>query len=111
MRHWIIKYLLIPVYLLGFYHLARCIHKSDLIFKLCIPVCLALSLVPQMLLEFRYFIIPFLLFRAQVKPQSKRNLALETCILVTVNLVTLWLFLFRPFSWESEPGVMQRFMW
>jgi len=111
MRHWIIKYLLIPVYLLGFYHLARCIRKSDLIFKLCIPVCLALSLVPQMLLEFRYFIIPFLLFRAQVKPQSKRNLALETCILVTVNLVTLWLFLFRPFSWESQPGVMQRFMW
>jgi len=111
MRHWINKYLLIPVYLLGFYHLARSIRKSDLIFNLCIPVCLGLSLVPQMLLEFRYFIIPFLVFRAQVKPQSKINLALETFILVTVNLITLWLFLFRPFSWESEPGVIQRFMW
>lgn len=111
MRHWSIKFFLIPVYMLGFYHMARCIRKSDLIFKLCLPLCLAISLVPQMLLEFRYFIIPFLLVRAQVKPQSWINLALETFILVIVNLTTLWLFLFRPFGWASEPGVLQRFMW
>jgi len=111
MRHWSIKFLLVPVYILGFYHMARCIGKSDLIFKLCLPICLALSLVPQFLLEFRYFIIPFILLRAQVKPSWSLGLAMESCLLVIINMCTLWLFLYRPFIWDSEPGVDQRFMW
>ena len=135
MRHWACKYLLVPLYILGFYHLARCstttststlsrsLGKSDLVTKLVLPVCLVVAVVPQLLLEFRYFILPYIFFRLptplvptklsrlQVRPTSVRCLAVETAMMVVVNLATLALFLYRPFTWESEPGVLQRFMW
>lgn len=111
MRHWTVKFLLIPAYIFGFYHMARSIAKSHLILKLVLPLCVALSLVPQLLLEPRYFILPYLLLRAQVRPTSPGSLAAESFLLVAINLVTLHLFLHRPFSWPSEPGVLQRFMW
>ena len=134
MRHWAAKYLLTPLYVFGFYHLARCptsttsttlsrsLGKSDLVTKLVLPLCLAVAVVPQLLLEFRYFILPYIFFRSptpvttqlsrlQVRPTSVRCLAAETAIMVVVNLATLALFLYRPFTWASEPGVLQRFMW
>jgi len=111
MRHWACKYLLVPLYILGFYHLARSLGKSDLVTKLMLPLCLVVAVVPQLLLEFRYFILPFIFFRLQVRPTSVRCLAAETAMMVVVNLASLALFLYRPFTWESEPGVLQRFMW
>jgi len=111
MRHWTIKFLLIPIYIFGFYHMARCIRKTDLIFKLVVPPCICLAVVPQLLLEFRYFLVPFLLLRSQIRPTSRICLALETLLLSAVNLITIGLFLYKTFEWPSEPGVHQRFMW
>jgi len=111
MRHWTIKFLLIPIYILGFYHMARSIRKTDLIFKLVVPPCICLSVVPQLLLEFRYFVVPFLLLRSQIRPTSRLCLAGETLLLSTVHFITIGLFLYRTFEWPSEPGVDQRFMW
>jgi len=111
MQHWTFKFLLIPIYILGFYHMARSIRKTDLIFKLVVPPCICLSLVPQLLLEFRYFVVPFLLLRSQIRPTSRLCLAGETLLLATVHVITIGLFLYRTFEWPSEPGVEQRFMW
>merc|ERR1712241_978799 len=66
MRHWMVKFLLIPVYIFGFFHIWRCLAKSELVFKVVLPICVFLSVVPQMLLEFRYFILPYILIRAQI---------------------------------------------
>ena len=38
-----------------------------------LPLCVALSLSPQLLLEPRYFILPYLLLRAQVTPPSRSS--------------------------------------
>lgn len=111
MRHWTSKFLLIPIYILGFYHMARSIRKTDLIFKLVVPPCICLAVVPQLLLEFRYFVIPFLLLRSQIRPTSRLCLAGETLLLSTVHFITFGLFLYRTFEWPSEPGIEQRFMW
>jgi len=111
MRHWTSKFLLIPIYILGFYHMARSIRKTDLIFKLVVPPCICLAVVPQLLLEFRYFVIPFLLLRSQIRPTSRLCLAGETLLLSTVHFITIGLFLYRTFEWPSEPGIEQRFMW
>jgi len=111
MRHWLIKFLLIPVYIFGFFHICKCLVKSDLVFKLVLPFCVVLSLVPQLLLEFRYFILPFILIRAQIKPTCWKSLAIETAMMVGVNVATLYLFLYKPFHWEQEPESLQRFMW
>lgn len=109
--HWLAKYLLVPGYIFCLYHLALCVARADLITKLGLPLCVMISLVPQMLLEFRYFIIPCLLLRSQIRPISRLSLTVETVILVLVNVVTLGLFIYRPFVWDHEPESLQRFMW
>jgi len=111
MRHWLIKFLLIPAYLFGFFHICKCLVKADLMLKLALPACVLLSLVPQLLLELRYFILPYILIRAHIKPNCWKSLALETAMMVGINLSTLYIFLYKPFQWEQEPESLQRFMW
>jgi len=111
MRHWSVKFLVIPLYLASVWSIARCLRKSDLIFKLVFPVCLAASLVPQALLEFRYFIVPFLLVRLQVRPSSFVKLFVELIFLLLVNTAVFYLFLYKPFKWDNAPNEWQRFMW
>ncbi|KAK9893677.1 glycosyltransferase family 59 protein [Cystobasidium minutum MCA 4210] len=69
-----------------------------------------LTLVPSPLLEFRYFIVPFIMLRLHVKPKTDSQLQFESIIYTIINAVTIAMFLFRPFKWPSESG-WQRFMW
>ncbi|KAJ1496972.1 hypothetical protein HMI55_005757 [Coelomomyces lativittatus] len=38
-------------------------------------------------------------------------LFLETCVYSVVNVLVLYLFLTKPFTWIQEPNAIQRFMW
>ncbi|KAL7746512.1 glucosyltransferase [Sorochytrium milnesiophthora] len=71
----------------------------------------ALALIPSPLLEFRYFILPYVLYRVHVPVEKTWKLALELALYLAVNAATLYMFLYRPFTWPQEPGVLQRFMW
>ena len=105
----------------------------------------ALSLASTPLVEPRYFIVPWMIWRlnvplsnldrcakkkdegpntiegAQLTQGWRERLAtelasswalyLETLWLSIVNIATGYLFLYRGFSWPSEPGAVQRFMW
>lgn len=69
------------------------------------------TLVPSPLLEPRYYILPFLMWRLMINksvPQSRQ--LMEFGWFLVINLVTFYMFLYRPFKWESEDG-LQRFMW
>lgn len=85
-----------------------------------------LCLVTAPLVEPRYFIIPWLLWRIHVpiptrEPGSRmgphallgpdHRLWLETAWLCAINAITAYLFLYRGFAWPQEPGKIQRFMW
>jgi alpha-1,2-glucosyltransferase len=85
--------------------------RSDLVFRLGFPMCVVLSLVAQQLLELRYFILPFLLARIQIKPASAPRLLAESLLVAVINAFVFYLFLWRPFTWDQEPGRLQRFMW
>ena len=111
MRHGAVKYLLSPVYMFGLYHMCQSMAKSELIFKLVLPLCVIINIVPQLLLELRYFIIPYVLIRTQIKPNCWKSLAIESVMMISVNVITLYIFLFKPFKWDSEPDSWQRFMW
>ena len=66
-----------------------------------------MTLVPSPLLEFRYFIIPFLFWRLQ----SKRGVWwIEFILYGLINLGVMYVFLYRGFTWPNDPAV-QRFMW
>lgn len=94
----------------------------------------ALSLTTAPLVEPRYFIIPWVMWRLHIPPQPTPSmyrkqhtrdekglfisklvtnfpLVLETLWFVAINVVTGYLFLYKGFEWPQEPGKVQRFMW
>lgn len=93
----------------------------------------ALSLVTAPLVEPRYFIIPWVMWRLHLpslptpaalrqRPSSeaekvRRDIAtnlpkfLETVWFMAINAITGYVFLYKGFEWPQEPGKIQRFMW
>jgi alpha-1,2-glucosyltransferase len=98
----------------------------------------ALSLITAPLVEPRYFIIPWVMWRLHVPSwpsshssgakKTKRGglveglkswtwkeydyrLWIETAWFLVINAVTGYVFLYRGFAWVQEPGLVQRFMW
>lgn len=175
-QHWLVRYVAIPIYIIcGWLTIAilggkarprrgsvvatskgrvapDTVHVSWVLVWL---ISTALSLVTAPLIEPRYFIIPWLMWRLHVpevlpnqprmehiesshssgegkeRKESKtraisivqqrmqsllrqlgpRSLHIEFVWYMTINLVTCWMFLYRPFKWPQEPGKQQRFMW
>ena len=91
-----------------------------------------LSLVTAPLVEPRYFLIPWLMWRLNVPNHSTfgnenncragalqqvlqmaaaNKLWIETGWYLLINAVTCYLFLYRGFEWSQEPEKVQRFMW
>ncbi|RAK93006.1 phospholipase D/nuclease [Aspergillus costaricaensis CBS 115574] len=92
----------------------------------------ALSLITAPLVEPRYFIIPWVMWRLHLPPQptplvhrqrardateelnakvaTNMALFLETYWFLVINAVTGYIFLYCGFEWPQEPGKIQRFM-
>lgn len=93
-----------------------------------------LSLVTAPLVEPRYFIIPWVMWRLHLPPaptlaaykldtpateeeKAWMELAMnspkfvETMWFMIINSVTGYVFLYKGFEWPQEPGKIQRFMW
>ncbi|XP_062583842.1 putative Dol-P-Glc:Glc(2)Man(9)GlcNAc(2)-PP-Dol alpha-1,2-glucosyltransferase [Saccostrea cucullata] len=105
-----IRYALIPAYYYGIFSLFQTMKHKNVFWKIVFSVCLLAATIPQKLLEFRYFILPYVIYRLNVKDVSWMNLLLEIIIYVLVNAFTIYMFIARPFKWADivEP---QRFMW
>ncbi|XP_049805177.1 putative Dol-P-Glc:Glc(2)Man(9)GlcNAc(2)-PP-Dol alpha-1,2-glucosyltransferase [Schistocerca nitens] len=109
-RNPMIKYFLIPIYLYGGYCITYFLDTHSFAYKLSYLICVFLILVPQKLLEFRYFILPFLIFRLNVYPKYRWQLWLEFFMYAIINLSTFYLFLTREIRWDDIAEV-QRLMW
>lgn len=82
----------------------------------------ALSVITAPLVEPRYFIIPWIMWRLHVPSlptstgkQGRKvydmRLVLETVWSLVVNVGVGYMFLYRGFEWQNEPGKVQRFLW
>ena len=93
----------------------------------------SLSLITAPLVEPRYFIIPWLMWRLHVADTDPIDTAqvresqssvfralnavavhwlwLETAWFLLINLATCSMFLYKGFAWPQEPGQVQRFLW
>ncbi|GAB1604823.1 putative Dol-P-Glc:Glc(2)Man(9)GlcNAc(2)-PP-Dol alpha-1,2-glucosyltransferase [Argonauta hians] len=110
-RHYLVRYFLIPCYWYSLCQIYTDFIKKNIFWKLAFMICVTVSLVPQKLLEFRYFIIPYLMLRLNMPlptPLSKMlmEFALSTCI----NAITIYIFIYKTFTWPNETD-LQRFMW
>ncbi|KAI9014801.1 alpha-2-glucosyltransferase Alg10 [Gaertneriomyces semiglobifer] len=111
-RHRLARYLVIPGYLVAAFICGRRIVRAQaVLFVLLYVVATVLTLVPTPLLEFRYYIIPLLMYRLHVAPPRKALILLEAAIYMVITAITVWIFGEKGFAWPSEPGKVQRFMW
>ncbi|KAI0067958.1 glucosyltransferase [Artomyces pyxidatus] len=106
MLHPIVPYLFIPGYIacawLWFLRVGR---EQTILQSLLLPVCTLPILLPTPLLEPRYFLVPYILMRAQVGEVPAWGLIAEGVWYAIVNAATMYVFLFK----GREGGV--RFMW
>lgn len=109
-RHFLIRFLLIPVYLFGAISVNQLLKETDLAFRTGYFAFVTLCLVPQRLLEFRYFIVPFLMLRLHIRLKTWWQLVAEFILFVCINASTIYLFITRTFYWPDSQEV-QRFLW
>ena len=110
--HWVQRYLYIPAYLAALWLLRQHLGHRPALWTLAYAVAVALVLVPAPLIEARYFVLPYLIFRVlAAPPPSIPRIAAESVLYAAINAGVLYLFLYRPFVWPSEPFRWQRYMW
>jgi len=110
-KHPLQRFVFAPVYLFAVYLILQTLSvRRHLLW--CIGYVLSVSalLVPTALLEFRYYIVPYIIFRINIPVASLRQLISEISLYASINALTLYIFLYRPFRWNSEVS-LQRFMW
>jgi len=110
-RHPLLRYAFAPVYLLaGYLVLQTLALRQHLLWCIGYVLSITVLLVPTTLLEFRYYIVPYIIFRLNIPNVSLRQLVAELSLYAGVNTLTIYIFVYKPFHWNSEVSV-QRFMW
>uniref|UniRef100_A0A7E4VE71 Dol-P-Glc:Glc(2)Man(9)GlcNAc(2)-PP-Dol alpha-1,2-glucosyltransferase n=1 Tax=Panagrellus redivivus TaxID=6233 RepID=A0A7E4VE71_PANRE len=116
-RRWFAKYSWAPlasgfIYIIAVFGIIPKLNqKLGPFLTLATSLATAACLIPAPLLEFRYFIIPYALWRISLPEHRRSVLVLELFSHVVVNLAALYLFFEKPFTWSNHPGETQRFMW
>lgn len=106
-KHYLVKYLLAPLYLFGMYAITNNLDAFKIV---QFWVCTCLCLVPQKLLEFRYFIIPYFMLRLEISFNNSWCTAIESCWFVLINCLTIYIFVTKEFYWPDSPTI-QRIIW
>jgi len=138
-RYWWFKYAMCPFYSVAVLYIMPIILSSKekvIVFSIWL-VCTAITLLPSPLIEFRYFLLPWLFLQFEIKSfgnefsvkekekdnkdkdynKVARNSAITRFLsslypsilgYIVVDIVTLYVFLYRPFQFNGE---VARFMW
>jgi len=111
-RHVLIRYLLTTVYMLAIYLFYQNLTSNGktIGWLLAYSICLFASIVPQKLIEFRYFIIPYYIYRFNIKSSNFKEIIFELLFNCVINCATFYIFLNKTFYWPNETSP-QRFMW
>lgn len=109
-RHDLMRFALVPAYVFAGWNFADSFKLRSLFWNLAFLSCLLAATVPQKLLEFRYFIVPYLMYRLHMPLPSLPRLILEFLLYTAVNAATLYIFITKTFQWPDSTET-QRFMW
>jgi len=95
--HPLVPYLLTPIYLAcAWAWYLRVGRDQTLLQTLLLPMIVVPTLLPTPLLEPRYFLIPYVLLRAQVSDVPAWGLAIEGIWYALINAITMGVFLYYP---------------
>lgn len=109
-KYEIVKYLLVPVYIFAGWTIADSLKSKSIFWNLMFFICLFTVIVPQKLLEFRYFILPYVIYRLNIPLPPTSRLVCELGCYAVVNFLTFYIFLNKTFQWPNSQDI-QRFMW
>ncbi|XP_011505001.1 PREDICTED: putative Dol-P-Glc:Glc(2)Man(9)GlcNAc(2)-PP-Dol alpha-1,2-glucosyltransferase [Ceratosolen solmsi marchali] len=101
-RFAIFKYTLVPVYAFAMYAIFKSLNHLRLLSFVAYILCTCIVLVPQLLLEPRYFIIPYILCRVYQKEPNNWQIVAETLTTIFINIAQFVLFINKTFYWEDE---------
>ncbi|KAG0450777.1 hypothetical protein HPP92_026578 [Vanilla planifolia] len=108
--HWLVKYLLVPVYIYSWLSIISALGRSRRkVWVLLFCLACAAVLIPAPLVEFRYYTIPLYLLILNTRIGNMQWMAIGV-LYTSVNIITMFIFLFKPFHWDNELGI-QRFIW
>ena len=99
-----------PLYMYSYWSCLSLLGHKDDIWKIIFGICIVAATIPQKLLEFRYFILPYIIFRLNIKEGSWLQLSAEMLLSIFINCTAVYLFVNKPFKWENSME-LQRFMW
>ncbi|XP_003745883.1 putative Dol-P-Glc:Glc(2)Man(9)GlcNAc(2)-PP-Dol alpha-1,2-glucosyltransferase [Galendromus occidentalis] len=105
-----IRQVMVVVYIYVAFCLYNCVRHMGRVWITFFVLCTMITIVPQQLFEFRYFVWPLLVLRLHFR-QKKHQLVAEALAYIALNCITFYIFLFSPFVWRHDPGHIQRFMW
>ncbi|KAL0926978.1 hypothetical protein M5K25_003238 [Dendrobium thyrsiflorum] len=109
--HRSMKYLLVPVYVYSWFSVTTALGKAQKkVWVLLFCLANALVLIPTPLIEFRYYTIPFYFLILNSKIEENIKWIVIGILYASVNIITMLIFLYRPFQWDHQPGI-QRFIW
>ena len=104
------KFIPIPMYVISAYCMFKNLSHVDGYTRVGYLISTILCLVPHKLLEFRYFIVPYLLYNIEIGSKvAVWQLTLQLIFSIVINYLTVNLFLWSPFEWPD--GSVQRFSW
>lgn len=112
LRHQFVRVALIPVYLYAGWAINDSLDAPHCtgIWKLVYIICCCAATLPQKLIEPRYFIIPYLIYRMNVNVTDKKVAVLEFLLHFCINALTVIVFSHKTFAW-SDIAEPQRIIW
>ncbi|CAF3813686.1 unnamed protein product [Rotaria sordida] len=110
-RYTLFRYLLTPIYSICIILLYFQIYDRSLLNILLLLISIILLTIFQKLLEFRYFILPFIILRLSINDKKTWGLVFEFIQAIIINIITLYVFCHRTFFWSTHPNIIQRFMY
>jgi len=106
MLHPVVPYLLVPIYLAcAWAWYLRVAVDQTLLQNILLPIFILPTLLPTPLLEPRYFLIPYILLRAQVPDVPTWAVVVEGLWYAAINALTMGVYLYK------ERESVGRFMW
>lgn len=107
------RFTIIPVYIFALYVICKTMaDRSDIsVLFVYVPVVIGL-LLPQKLIDVRYYFVPYIIFRLHVKNNSYTvfNIILECVTYIILNVITFNIFFTKEFYW-SDYEEAQRLIW
>ncbi|KAL0127061.1 hypothetical protein PUN28_005408 [Cardiocondyla obscurior] len=109
-RYAAFKYLLISIYGASLFAMWRNVAHLRFLSQINYVICVCAVLVPQLLVEPRYFILPYIFYRLNMRRPERWQIYCESLTTLAVNCLQFYIFASKVFYWEDQPYA-QRISW